>query len=163
MQVLGLFMVVSVFTSTGSASDDQMELGSISPAALIRDQPFTGAQTAAAGPKLLTKDGLIQGLALDKCYVFYGIPFADPPVAASRWKPPRPVTPWRGVYDATYPRAACMQACIGPIADECLKKVSGELNIYILGVCDIDQKQISNWRIFCRVCYCAGISWTAGS
>ncbi len=133
MQVLGLFMVVSVFTSTGSASGDQMELHSVSPAALIRDQPFTGAQTAA-GPKLLTKDGLIQGLALDKCYVFYGIPFADPPVAASRWKPPRPVTPWRGVYDATYPRAACMQACIGPIADECLKKVSGELNTYIRGV-----------------------------
>ncbi len=75
MQVLGLFMVVFVFTSTGSASGDQMELHSVSPAALIRDQPHTGAQTAA-GPKLLTKDGLIQGLALDKCYVFYGIPFA---------------------------------------------------------------------------------------
>lgn len=129
MHVLGLFMVASVFTSTGSASDDQMELAaflrSVSPAAPVRDQPLTGPQTAAAGPKLLTKDGLIQGLTLDKCYVFYGIPFADPPVAASRWKPPRPVTPWRGVYDATYPRAACMQACIGPIADECPKKVSG--------------------------------------
>ncbi|KAF4114920.1 crystal protein [Onychostoma macrolepis] len=139
MHVLGLFMVASVFTSTGSASDDQMELAaflrSVSPAALIRDQPLTGPQTsAAAGPKLLTKDGLIQGLTLDKCYVFYGIPFADPPVAASRWKAPRPVTPWRGVYDATYPRAACMQACIGPIADRCPKKVSEDclyLNVFV--------------------------------
>ncbi|XP_016303194.1 crystal protein [Sinocyclocheilus anshuiensis] len=138
MHVLDLFMVVSVFISTGSASDDQMELvtllRSISSAALIRDQPLTGPQTAAAGPKLLTKDGLIQGLTLDKSYVFYGIPFADPPVAASRWKPPRPVTPWRGVYDATYPRAACMQACIGPIADECPKKVSEDclyLNVFV--------------------------------
>ncbi|XP_042577545.1 crystal protein [Cyprinus carpio] len=133
MHVLGLFMVTSVFISTGSASDDQMELAallrSVSSAALI-----TGPQIAAAGPKLLTKDGLIQGLTLDKSYVFYGIPFADPPVAASRWKPPRPVTPWSGVYDATYPRAACMQACIGPIADECLKKVSEDclyLNVFV--------------------------------
>uniref|UniRef100_A0A8C2ADV1 Carboxylesterase type B domain-containing protein n=1 Tax=Cyprinus carpio TaxID=7962 RepID=A0A8C2ADV1_CYPCA len=74
-------------------------LRSVSSAALI-----SGPQIAAAGPKLLTKDGLIQGLTLDKSYVFYGIPFADPPVVASRWKPPCPVTPWRGVYDATYPR-----------------------------------------------------------
>lgn len=122
MHVSGLFIVASVFISTGSASDDQMELAallrSVSSAALIPNQ------TSAAGPKLLTKDGLVQGLSLDKCYVFYGIPFADPPVGASRWKPPRPVTPWRGVYDASYPRAACMQACIGPISDECPKKVS---------------------------------------
>uniref|UniRef100_A0A9R1SLD1 Carboxylesterase type B domain-containing protein n=2 Tax=Cyprinus carpio TaxID=7962 RepID=A0A9R1SLD1_CYPCA len=95
---------------------------------------------AAAGPKLLTKDGLIQGLTLDKSYVFYGIPFADPPVAASRWKPPRPVTPWSGVYDATYPRAACMQAfatysywgasglcmCNGQVSEDCLY-----LNVFV--------------------------------
>ncbi|KAL0196489.1 hypothetical protein M9458_010061 [Cirrhinus mrigala] len=117
--------------NTGSVSDDQINLAallrSVSSAALISDQPLTDPQTtsAAAGPKLLTKDGPIQGLTLDKSYLFYGIPFADPPVAASRWKPPRPVTPWRGVYDATYPRAACMQACIGPISDDCPKKVSG--------------------------------------
>ncbi|RXN37189.1 cAMP-regulated D2 -like protein [Labeo rohita] len=140
MHVLGLFLVASVFISTGSVSDDQMNLAallrSVSSAALISDQPLTDPQTtsAAAGPKLLTKDGPIRGLTLDKSYVFYGIPFADPPVAASRWKPPRPVTPWREVYDATYPRAACMQACIGPISDDCPKKVGEDclyLNVFV--------------------------------
>uniref|UniRef100_A0A671T8B6 Si:ch73-89b15.3 n=1 Tax=Sinocyclocheilus anshuiensis TaxID=1608454 RepID=A0A671T8B6_9TELE len=94
----------------------------------LLNQPLTGPQTAAAGPKLLTKDGLIQGLTLDKSYVFYGIPFADPPVAASRWKPPRPVTPWRGVYDATYPRAACMQnrIRIESVSEDCLY-----LNVFV--------------------------------
>ncbi|KAK2893095.1 hypothetical protein Q8A67_013083 [Cirrhinus molitorella] len=141
MHVLGLFILASVFISTASSSDDQMKLAallrSVSSAALISDQPLIGPQTSAAvGPKLLTKDGPIQGLTLDKSYVFYGIPFADPPVAASRWKPPRPVTPRREVYDATYPRAACVQACIGPIGhtDDCPKKVSEDclyLNVFV--------------------------------
>ncbi|ROL52645.1 Crystal protein [Anabarilius grahami] len=136
--VLGVCVLASVLISTGSSTEEQMKLAallrSVSPAALIPDQPLIKDLQTAAGPKLLIKDGTIQGLALDKSYVFYGIPFADPPVGASRWKPSRPVTPWRGVRDATYPRAACMQACIGPISDECPKKVSEDclyLNVFV--------------------------------
>ncbi|XP_062374187.1 crystal protein [Sardina pilchardus] len=86
------------------------------------------------GPKVLTKDGIIRGKTVDKAHIFYGIPFADPPLAAYRWKPPRPVTPWRGEYDATFRRAACMQGCIGPISEECPAKVSEDclyLNIFV--------------------------------
>ncbi|XP_036374336.1 crystal protein-like [Megalops cyprinoides] len=86
------------------------------------------------GPKIQTKDGVLRGLTLDKAYVFYGIPYANPPVGARRWKAPTPVTPWTGVYDATFPRAACMQACSGPISDECPAKVSEDclyLNIFV--------------------------------
>lgn len=77
----------------------------------------------APGPLVLTKDGKMTGVTVDKAHVFYGIPYADPPIGAYRWKPPRPVTPWAGVYDASFPRAACMQACSGPIAAECPRTV----------------------------------------
>ncbi|KAM8883947.1 crystal protein [Synchiropus picturatus] len=91
-------------------------------------------QRATGGPVVLTKDGKVQGATLDKAHVFYGIPYADPPVGAYRWKPPRPVTPWTGLRDATYPKPACMQACSGPIAADCPQTVSEDclyLNIFV--------------------------------
>lgn len=84
-----------------------------------KDKPVRQDTNGAPGPVVLTKDGRIKGVTVDKAHIFYGIPYADPPVGAYRWKPPRPVTPWPGVYDASFPRAACMQACSGPIAEEC--------------------------------------------
>lgn len=75
------------------------------------------------GPIVLTNNGVIKGLTVEKSHIFYGIPYADPPVATYRWKPPRPVTPWPGVHDATYPRDACMQGCSGRKSDECPQKV----------------------------------------
>ncbi|XP_028255439.1 cAMP-regulated D2 protein [Parambassis ranga] len=86
------------------------------------------------GPVVLTKDGQIKGITVDKAHVFYGIPYADPPVGAYRWKPPRPVSPWAGVYDASFPRAACVQVCTGPITEECPHTVSEDclyLNIFV--------------------------------
>ncbi|KAJ8007272.1 hypothetical protein DPEC_G00115820 [Dallia pectoralis] len=86
------------------------------------------------GPMVLTNDGVIKGLTVEHSHIFYGIPYADPPVAAYRWMPPRPVSPWLGVYDATYPRSACMQGCNSSISDECPQKVSEDclyLNIFV--------------------------------
>ena len=31
--------------------------------------------------------------------IFYGIPYAKPPVGKLRFKAPEPVQPWEGVYD----------------------------------------------------------------
>ncbi|XP_072233586.1 cAMP-regulated D2 protein-like [Leuresthes tenuis] len=89
---------------------------------------------AAPRPVVFTKNGPIKGITVDKSHLFYGVPYADPPVGAYRWKPPRSVSPWLGVYDASFPRAACMQACSGPITEECPKMVSEDclyLNIFV--------------------------------
>ncbi len=40
---------------------------------------------------------------------FKGIPFATPPTGELRWKPPRPVKPWKSVRNAKDFGASCMQ------------------------------------------------------
>lgn len=87
------------------------------------------------GPLVLTKDGQIKGVTVDKAHVFCGVPYADPPVGAYRWKPPRPVTPWPEVYDASFPRAACMQACSGPVAAECPQTVKCNPFLFFHSAC----------------------------
>jgi para-nitrobenzyl esterase len=44
--------------------------------------------------------------------VFLGVPFAQPPVGALRWRPPQAVD-WRGVRDATVQAPACLQKPLG--------------------------------------------------
>ncbi|XP_032367021.1 crystal protein [Etheostoma spectabile] len=99
-----------------------------------KGKPVHQDPKGAAGPVVLTKDGQIKGITVDKAHIFYGIPYADPPVGAYRWKPPRPLSPWPGVYDASLPRASCMQACSGPITEECPRIVSEDclyLNVFV--------------------------------
>ncbi|XP_023264485.1 cAMP-regulated D2 protein-like [Seriola lalandi dorsalis] len=99
-----------------------------------KDKPVSQDTNRAPGPLVLTKDGQIKGITVDKAHIFYGIPYADPPVGAYRWKPPRPVSPWSGVYNASFPRPACMQACSGPSTEECPRLVSEDclyLNIFV--------------------------------
>ncbi|XP_072233110.1 cholinesterase-like [Leuresthes tenuis] len=88
---------------------------------------------AAPRPVVFTKNGPVKGITVDKSYLFYGVPYADPPVGAYRWKPPRSVSPWLGVYDASFPRAACMQACSGPITEECPKMKKSADPSFVLG------------------------------
>lgn len=94
-----------------------------------KDKPVSQETNGSHGPLVFTKDGQTKGTTLDKAHVFYGIPYSDPPVGPYRWKPPRPVSPWSGIYDASFPRAACMQACSGPITEECPQTVRHQINI----------------------------------
>ncbi|KAG7496360.1 cAMP-regulated D2 protein-like [Solea senegalensis] len=113
---------------------DLERLGVSSVTEQSKDKPVSQDTNGTPGPVVLTKDGQIKGITVDKAHIFYGIPYADPPTGAYRWKPPRPVTPWPRVYDASFPRPACMQACRGPITEECPRKVSEDclyLNIFI--------------------------------
>lgn len=79
--------------------------------------------THTEGPVVLTHSGPVRGLTLDKAHVFYGIPYAAPPVGPKRWAAPEPVSRWTKPYDATFPRPACMQDCAGEFSEECPHQV----------------------------------------
>lgn len=79
--------------------------------------------TSSGDPVVITHLGRVRGRTLDKAHVFYGIPYADPPVGDKRWAPPSSVSPWTYTYDATFPRPACMQVCAGEFSRMCPPKV----------------------------------------
>ena len=82
-----------------------------------------------ANPRVAVDGGVIRGAATSGGYVFRGVPYAAPPTAQLRWRPPAPVTPWRGVRDATKFGASCPQVpssfSTGPYDENCLF-----LNVY---------------------------------
>ena len=55
--------------------------------------------------------GEIRGVSSSDLNVtmFRGIPFAQPPVGALRWRAPQPVVPWKGVRDCLEPGAIPMR------------------------------------------------------
>ena len=68
------------------------------------------AGMAAAGEIQVT-GGKIRGIdEPDGSHLYFGIPYAAPPLGALRWRPPAPVVPWTGLRDATRPPSPCIQA-----------------------------------------------------
>jgi para-nitrobenzyl esterase len=54
--------------------------------------------------------GILEGSILAESIVaFKGIPYAAPPVASLRWRPPQPVTSWKGIRPALAYSASCLQ------------------------------------------------------
>ncbi|XP_037510153.1 acetylcholinesterase isoform X1 [Rhipicephalus sanguineus] len=61
-----------------------------------------------------TAKGPVRGLATESptgkpVDVFYGIPYAKPPVGRYRFRHPKPNDPWKGVLDATVKPKSCFQ------------------------------------------------------
>jgi para-nitrobenzyl esterase len=76
-------------------------------------------------PAAAVTGGRIQGSALERGgAVFKGIPFAQPPVEALRWREPQPLKPWTGVRAATSFGAPCAQNSGGRVlensSEDCL-------------------------------------------
>jgi para-nitrobenzyl esterase len=68
------------------------------------------AWSADSSPAVAVTGGRIQGGVLERGgAVFKGIPFAQPPVEALRWREPQPVKPWTGVRPAMSFGAPCAQ------------------------------------------------------
>ncbi len=49
----------------------------------------------------------------DNARAWYGIPFAEPPVGALRWRAPRPKQPWTGTFEALDFTSRCFQYTSG--------------------------------------------------
>ncbi|XP_058804546.1 acetylcholinesterase-like [Phymastichus coffea] len=60
-----------------------------------------------------TTSGLMRGLSrtiLDKeVHIYYGVPFAKPPIGPLRFRKPAPMEPWPGIYNATVMPNSCIQ------------------------------------------------------
>ena len=74
------------------------------------------------GPVVTIDSGKLQGAEVAGANgadieVFRGIPYAAPPIAALRWKAPRPAPTWRGVRPAVDFGANCLQKPMGWFKD----------------------------------------------
>jgi para-nitrobenzyl esterase len=66
--------------------------------------------TNKEAPIVTISSGKIRGAIEGDVLVFKGIPYAAPPVGEFRWRPPQPVTPWKGVRNATEFGCNCAQS-----------------------------------------------------
>ena len=64
---------------------------------------------AVSAPVVNAPAGKVSGAAAGGVHVFKGIPYAQPPVGAMRWKAPLPAQKWKGTRDTTQFGAACIQ------------------------------------------------------
>jgi len=69
-----------------------------------------------------TRSGWARGVIEGDIRAFRGIPFAAPPVGDLRWRPPRPLTPWTGIRDASAFGNRCPQIGSGTVIgdEDCL-------------------------------------------
>ena len=87
------------------------------PLPILSSLGLLAAPLRAPAPRAQVDSGIVEGSYFDartNDAVFKGIPFAAPPVGALRWKPPAPVTPWRGVREAKEFAPICPQRLYSP-------------------------------------------------
>lgn len=63
----------------------------------------------------LIDTGAVRGIACGwpSITVYYGIPYAAPPLGVLRWRPPQPAAAWDGVRDCARPSPRCPQLGVG--------------------------------------------------
>jgi para-nitrobenzyl esterase len=77
-----------------------------------------------AAPVITTTQGALSGRSADSVDSYLGIPYAQPPVGALRWRSPLPGAPWAGLRDAGQYGAICPQKDdfrqLTPVDEDCL-------------------------------------------
>src|ERR1700694_4371213 len=69
------------------------------------------------GPDIVcTSLGAIRGVPDKDTFVFRGIPYARPPIASLRWRPPQPGPAWSDVRDGSKFGAVCPQVIANDVA-----------------------------------------------
>lgn len=74
-----------------------------------------------SAPVVSTVEGQVQGVVEEGVYAFKGIPYAQPPVGALRWRPPAPVVPWKHIRQATTFGKSSLQS-----REDCIKGGGGD-------------------------------------
>ncbi len=114
-KILGAWCLLIVVSVLGCATP---------PPQRVSPEPMGGMIRTTTG-------GQIEGLSIaeDSVLVWYGVPYAEPPVGELRWKAPQAVTPWSGVKETKAFTHMALQASYGspePVGSEdCLY-----LNVY---------------------------------
>jgi para-nitrobenzyl esterase len=67
------------------------------------------AQAASKTVVVTTPQGKVQGIRAEGADRFLGLPYAQPPIKALRYKPPVAAGDWKGTRDATRQAPACIQ------------------------------------------------------
>jgi para-nitrobenzyl esterase len=109
---------------------------------------IAGMQLAsvAMAQRAVTESGAISGVLEGRLSIYKGVPFAAPPVADLRWRPPEPVAPWTNTRKADAFAPACMQTGVSmpgetppAVSEDCLylniwtptKKVEEQLPVIV--------------------------------
>lgn len=95
--------------------NDVSSPSAFSPPTVSSTNPHKPTDAEENDPLIVTTDkGKVRGLTLNspsgrKVDAWLGIPYAQPPVGALRFRHPRPVEKWQGIYNATKPPNTCVQ------------------------------------------------------
>jgi len=74
------------------------------------EAPEPAARVAEPETRPTLPSGEIVGFAAEYgSHAWLGVPFAEPPVDALRWKAPRPAPPWEGTHEALESGSPCVQ------------------------------------------------------
>ena len=94
-----------------------------------------------------TIEGVIETYAGSNVSVFYGIPYAEPPVGKLRFRLPVPLEGrYQGVYNATTRKPACFQLLTGTPIDEPISEDCLHMNIWVPR--DHDDEHRSRWSSY---------------